>query len=370
MCSYNAVNGIPTCADPWVCHSSPLPPFPPSPLFPPPTQLTAPPQKQLLDTLLRKHWNWTATDQYVVSDCGALQNVYQDHHYGASAADAAARSLNAGTDLDCGSWYPRNLPAALASGAVSNATLDQSLVRRYASMVRLGYFDPPASQPYRKLGWADVGTPAAQALARRAAVEGLVLLKNSRGALPLDKGKIKTLGVVGAMANATKSMQGTYDGPAKQVPSPFAAFQAAGFTVISGTQPQDVVAKADAVVYVGGIDDGTEAEDRDRNEITWPAAQLSAIRAMAKVAGAAGRPFVVIQMGTMLDSSELKADDGVSALLWVGYPGQDGGPAMVDVVTGTVAPAGGLSVTQYAAGYTKEVKMTDMGVRPGSGNPG
>jgi len=341
MCAYNAVNGIPTCADPW-----------------------------LLGSVLRQHWNWTTTDQWVVSDCDAVANSYEDHHYGSSAADAAAKSLNAGTDLDCGTFYPKNLGTALKQGLINATTLDESQVRRYSSLVRLGYFDPPEKQPYRRLGWKDVGVPAARALALRAATEGLVLLKNRNGTLPLPK-SVKTVAVVGPMAGATTQMQGNYYGTAKDVSSPVAGFKKAGYTVMTGggSSAADIDG-ADAVVFVGGINNDTEEEEKDRNDITWPVAQLSTIKALATAAATAGKPFVVVQMGTMVDSADLKSNEAVGALLWAGYPGQDGGLAIANIISGVDAPAGRLPITQYPAEYTKAVPMTDMALRPGNGNPG
>ncbi len=236
MCAYNAVNGVPSCADPY-----------------------------LLQTLLREHWNWGLNNstQWVTADCDALRNVYSDHHYkNLNAAGAAAASMNAGTDLDCGDFWPQNLASAVGR-SVDVKKLDDTLIRRYASLVTLGYFDPPTGQPYRQIGWKDVATPDAKALALKASSEGLVLLKND-GALPLGQSKaVKTVAVLGPMASATTSMQGNYYGIAQQVVSPIAAFKAAGFTVVTDSA---AAKSADAVVYVGGIahrnGDGGEGPQR------------------------------------------------------------------------------------------------------------
>ena len=284
--------------------------------------------------------------------------------------------MNAGTDLDCGDFWPQNLASAIGK-SVDAKKLDETLIRRYASLVTLGYFDPPAGQPYRQIAWKDVATPDAKALALRAASEGLVLLKND-GALPFGQpksarlarsagqaGAVQTVAVLGPMASATTSMQGNYYGIAQRVVSPVAAFKAAGFTAVTDTNGAK---SADAVVYVGGIDTGTETEEKDRNDIDWPATQLSAIKSLAN--SAKGKPFVVVQMGTMVDSTWIRDSGDVGAVLWAGYPGQDGGTAIVNVLTGRTAPAGRLPVTQYPASYTRAVKMTDMGLKPGGSNPG
>jgi beta-D-xylosidase 4 len=75
-------------------------------------------------------------------------------------------------------------------------------------------------------------------------------------------------------------------------------------------------------------------------------------------------------MGGQLDDTPLLQNRNISAILWVGYPGQDGGPAVFDILTGTYSPAGRLPVTQYPAKYTDEVPMTDMSLRPSATNPG
>ncbi|KAI0019941.1 glycoside hydrolase superfamily [Xylariomycetidae sp. FL0641] len=352
MCSYNAVNGVPTCADPW-----------------------------LLQDVLRGLYNFTSEDRWVTADCDALGNVWTDHHYGGSAAAAAADSLNAGTDLDCGQFWPQNLPQAYNARLFNDSVLDRSLIRRYASMVRLGWFDPPADQPYRQMGWSAVAVPDAKALALRAAQEGLVLLKNEgTGALPLAEGT-KTVAVVGPLASATTQMQGNYYGIAQSISTVVSAMKAAGYSVsstqgaaLTGSSTSgfgaavNMAKSADATVFVGGLDTSIEAEDRDREQITWPGAQLALVKQLADATG--DKPFVVVQMGTMVDSTDIKENDGVNALLWAGYPGQDGGQAVASILTGEVAPAGRLPVTQYPGGYVNQVQMTNMNLHSGSGNPG
>ncbi|KAI1328684.1 glycoside hydrolase family 3 protein [Xylariaceae sp. FL0255] len=356
MCSYNAVNGVPSCADTW-----------------------------LLQNVLRDLYDFASLDRWVTSDCDAIQNIWTDHHYGGSAAGAAADALNAGTDLDCGTFWPENLPTSYSSKLINDTVLDRSLIRRYASLVRLGYFDAAAGQAYRQLNWSNVATPDAKALALQAAQEGLVLLKNkatsTATSLPLSKATIKTVAVVGPLATATTQMQGNYYGPAQTVTSVVAAFQSAGFTVttaagctISGNSTSGFAAAvalakaADATIYVGGIDTSIEAEGMDRTAITWPGVQLSLIHKLA--AATTRKPFTVVQMGTMVDSSSLVNETGVDALLWAGYAGQSGGTAIVNVLTGNVAPAGRLPITQYPAAYVNAVPMTNMSLQPGTGNPG
>jgi len=83
-----------------------------------------------------------------------------------------------------------------------------------------------------------------------------------------------------------------------------------------------------------------------------------------------GKPMVVLQMGSSVDSAFIRDDSRIGGLMWGGYPGQSGGQALVDVMLGRVAPAGRLTTTQYPVEYTKQVSMLDMGMRPSGTNPG
>lgn len=349
MCTYNMVNGMPTCGNPY-----------------------------FLDTLLRDHWNWRGIGNWVTGDCGAVEDIYKYHNYTKDAASAAALALNAGTDLDCGETYPEGLPAAFDQDQVKESTLDQALVRLYSSLVHLGYFDPEGSQKYRRLGWSDVNQPHAQELAYKAAVEGIVLLKND-GFLPV-KPEGQKVAVVGPWSQATGQMQGNYLGVAPFLHSPLYGAQQQDWQVsqANGTFIQstnrtgfdDAISAAkdaDVIFYVGGIDNTIELEGLDRMNISWPQNQLDLIDELTKL----DKKLVVVQMGGgQLDDTPLKNNDKINAILWGGYPGQDGGVAIFDIITGKAAPAGRLPVTQYPAEYADQVPMTDMSLRPSDSNPG
>lgn len=121
------------------------------------------------------------------------------------------------------------------------------------------------------------------------------------------------------------------------------------------------------MIYIGGIDNSIEEEDHDRRSLAWTGAQLDVIGQLAD----SGKPTIVVVMGGgQIDSSPLVNNPNISAILWGGYPGQDGGPAIFDILTGKVAPAGRLPTTQYPAQYLNEVSMTNMALRPGKNNPG
>ncbi|KXT09436.1 hypothetical protein AC579_5988 [Pseudocercospora musae] len=353
MCSYNALNGIPTCADPY-----------------------------LLQTVLREHWNWTAEEQWVTSDCDAVQNVFMPHDYASSREEAAAISLKAGTDINCGTYYQEHLPRAYEQGLINETDVDTSLIRQYSSLIRLGYFDGDRV-PYRNLTWNDVSTPYAQDLALKAATSGITLLKND-GVLPLQITNGTKIALIGDWANATDQMLGNYDGIPPYFHSPLWAAQQTGaqVTYVKGPGGQgdpttetwrpvwSAANKSDLIIYIGGIDNSVEAEGMDRVSIAWTGAQLDVI---GQLADYYDKPTIVVQMGAgPLDSSTLVNNPNISALLWGGYPGQDGGKAIFNILQGVAAPAGRLPTTQYHADYISKVPMTDMKLRPNasSGSPG
>ncbi|KAJ7159166.1 glycoside hydrolase family 3 protein [Mycena crocata] len=350
MCSYNSVNGVPACAHDY-----------------------------LLQTVLREYWQF-AEDRWVVSDCDAVQSIFDSHNYTDSFPSAAAAALKAGTDLNCGSIYYFYLQEALDQGLVERADIEKALVRQYASLIRLGYFDSSDQQPYRQLSWNDVSTPASQKLAYMVAVEGIVLLKND-GTLPLRKNLTK-LALIGPWGEATSQMQGNYYGTAPFLISPHKGAISAGYDVtyvegtsILGTSTDGfdtavtAATAADIIVYAGGIDQSLEAEGLDRTSIVWPGAQLDLIKMLSEL----GKPLIVVQFGArQVDDTELLANNGVNSIIWAGYPGQSGGNAIFDVITGNIAPGGRLPLMQYPANYVSQVPMTDMNLRPNknTGNPG
>lgn len=270
---------------------------------------------------------------------------------------------------------------AYEEGLINQTTLDQALIRQYSSLVRLGYFDGSLVS-YRNLTDADVNTPYAQNLARQAAAEGIVLLKNE-GMLPLAVNNKTSIALIGDWANATSQMQGNYFGVAPYLHSPLYAAQQLGYQVNYAQGPGGqgdpttdswlpvwtAANNSDIIIYIGGIDISVEAEGMDRVSIDWTGAQLDIIGELAMY----GKPMTVVQMGGgQIDSSPIANNPNISALLWAGYPGQDGGPAIFDVLTGKVAPAGRLPTTQYPADYIRALPMTDMSLRPNetTGSPG
>jgi len=349
MCSYNAVGGYPSCAS-----------------------------EYLLQEVLRDHWNFTADYHYVVGDCGAVGNIYDPHNFTDSAEAAASVALNAGTDLDCGSTFLQ-LNESLADGQTTVERLDGALHRLYSALFTVGFFD--GSQRYGTLNFSDVGTPEANRLAYDAAVKGMTLLKND-GLLPLnDANTAINVAVIGPFANATDQMQGTYAGPPKDLISPLYAFNHYDIwnvTYVNGTDIDTndtssfaaaiaAAGEADVVLYLGGIDTSLERETLDRTSIAWPGNQLDLITQLADVAA----KMVVVQFGGgQVDDSVILSNDKINSLIWAGLPSQDGGTAVLDVLTGKQSIAGRLPITQYPASYADEVSIFTIDLRPNDTFPG
>ena len=160
----------------------------------------------LLQRLLREKWGFRG---YVVSDCGAIKDIYQHHHVVATAAEAAARAVKAGCDLECGDVF-KALPEAVAQGLISEAELDVAVKRLFEARFRLGMFDPPEMVPYAGIPLSANDCPEHSALALCSAQEAIVLLKNN-GVLPL-KPELKRLAVIGPNANSLAILLGNYNG--------------------------------------------------------------------------------------------------------------------------------------------------------------
>ena len=178
MGAYNRTNGEPCCASP-----------------------------TLLEQILRQEWGF---DGYVVSDCGAIRDIYAHHKVVATPEEAAALAVKNGCELNCGSVYPALLEA-VKQGLISEETIDRAVQRLFRKRFELGMFDPPEQVPYAQIPYDVVDSPAHRELALRAARESMVLLKNDSGILPLSK-DLASIAVIGPNANALQGLLGNYNG--------------------------------------------------------------------------------------------------------------------------------------------------------------
>jgi beta-glucosidase len=160
----------------------------------------------LLTDLLRGNWGF---EGYVVSDCGAINDMVSGHHFFKTGAEAAAGGIIAGCDLNCGGEYRQYLQEALDKGLLKVKDLDCALERVLSARFRLGEFDPPEMVPYSSIPKEKLDCKEHRDLALEAAQKSIVLLKNN-GILPLKKDKTKSIAVIGP--NASEAQLGTYSG--------------------------------------------------------------------------------------------------------------------------------------------------------------
>jgi len=178
MCAYNRTNGEPCCAN-----------------------------THLLGDTLRGEWGF---DGYVVSDCGAIDDIYKRHHFVKTAEEASALAVKRGTDLECGDSY-KALVNAVKQGLISEAEIDTAVKRLFEARFRLGMFDPPEIVPYAKIPFSANDSPEHRQLALEAARESIVLLKNQNNTLPLSK-DLKSIAVIGPNADEVPVLLGNYNG--------------------------------------------------------------------------------------------------------------------------------------------------------------
>jgi len=214
MCAYNAINGQPACAN-----------------------------QYLLQDLLRGKWGFQG---YVVSDCDAVQDIFNGHHYRPTQAQSSAISLERGMDNECADFFSvvkddhdyKPFIEAVQQGYLSQSAMDTALVRLFTARMKLGMFDPPAMDPYSNISEKELNSPEHRAFARKLADESMVLLKND-GTLPLKPG-IRNIAVVGPLADQTRVLLGNYNGIPTHTVSVLEGLKAeypdARITYVPGTQ--------------------------------------------------------------------------------------------------------------------------------------
>ena len=221
MGAYNRTNGEPCCAS-----------------------------ETLLDKILRKEWGF---EGYVVSDCGAIGDIFRTHRVVGTAQEAAAMAVKRGCDLNCGETF-LFLRDAVKQGLIDEETIDRSVKRLYTARFRLGFFDPPEQVPYTKIPYSANDSPEHRALALRSARESIVLLKNANNLLPLRK-DLTSIAVIGPNADELSVLLGNYNGtPSKpitplegirrKVSASTRVYHAYGCEVAAGVRPLFVIPSA------------------------------------------------------------------------------------------------------------------------------
>jgi beta-glucosidase len=343
MPSYNEVDGVPAHANRW-----------------------------LLTDLLRREWGFTGL---VVSDYFGIEQLQTRHRVAADKADAAAQALDAGVDLELPDPYGfSELVGLVKSGRLPESTIDHAAARMLRAKFLAGLFENPYVDPDR----AERVTNSAehQALALEAARRSIVLLKNERAVLPLDRKTVKTLAVVGP--NAKGVHLGGYSrdpGRGIDILSGIAARAGAGVkvvyaegvriteheadwggdTVVLGDPSRNrariqdavkVVQGADAIVLAIGTNESVSREAWADNhlgdvaDLRLMSNQEELVQAMLQT----GKPVIALLVNGRPLAVPLLAER-VPAIVEAWYAGQEGGTAIGEVLFGDVNPGGKLPVT-------------------------
>lgn len=315
----------------------------------------------LLKDILRDEWGF---EGHVVSDCGAIADFWRDHKVTPDAASSAALAIKTGTDLNCGNTYEA-LGEALEKGLVTAEDLNVALRRMLRSRMKLGLLDRHGSTPWDDLGEEVVESKEHVALAREVAQKSIVLLKNKNHTLPLKK-DIRNLYITGPFASSTEILLGNYYGLSSNTVTILDGIVnkvSAGTTINykygvlpfrENVNPIDwttgTAKVSDATIAVMGISNLLEGEEGesiassskgDRLDLNLPKSQLDFLKKLRKDND---KPIIVVMTGgspiTMPEVDAL-----ADAIVWVWYPGQEGGNAVADVLFGDVNPSGRLPIT-------------------------
>ena len=337
MGAYNRTNGEPCCANTY-----------------------------LMEEVLRGKWHF---EGHYVSDCWAIKDFHENHKVTRNAEESAYLALEKGCDLNCGCTYREIMPA-YKKGDMSLSLIRRAAIRLFTTRFLLGMFD---KTEYDEIPYETIACKEHLALAKKAAEESIVLLKND-GILPLKKKKGMTIGVIGPNADSREALIGNYHGTPPRYITVLEGIQdylgedgrvlyAQGCHLYRDreealAQPDDRISEAvscaehaDVVVLCLGLDETLEGEEGDTGnsyasgdklDLLLPPPQQRLLEAVAKTK----TPFIVCLLaGSAMDLNF--ADQEAAAILQAFYPGAEGGREVARLLFGEYSPSGKLPVTIY-----------------------
>lgn len=342
MGAYNSINGEPCCAN------------------------------EYLNDILRNEWNFNG---YFVSDCGAVEDINENHHKTDNVMESAALAISKGCNLNCGEAY-QSAFEAYKNGMVKEEDLDNAL--RNILLVRLSldtlgekFRNPNGQNPYDSMSFEIVDCKEHNDLSKDIARKSMVMLKND-GILPIDKNKVKKIAVIGATADSRMVLKGNYygtnstsvtflEGIRNEFEDCGRVFYSEGCAILKDKveplaldddrigEALTIAEIADLSIVCVGYDSTIEGEDGDAEnslasgdkiDIRLPASQRRLVEAIEKL----GKPFIIVlSSGSAVNVESEKA----SAIIQTWYPGGWGGLALADILFGNVSPSGKLPVTFY-----------------------
>ena len=307
----------------------------------------------LMRQVLRDEWQFGGL---VVSDFDSVRQL-QDHGLTANDEESACEAATAGVDMEmAGGAYVAHLEALVESGRVSERDIDLAVANVLRVKMQLGLFDNPYTDPS---AYSQNLDERALAAARTAALQSVVMLKNDRDVLPLITNALRSIAVIGPLADAPYEQLGTwiFDGDPELSVTPLAAIRehvgnnvdvryvAAMQTSRSrDTAPfaeaVEAARDADAVLLFLGEESILSGEAHSRADIDLPGAQVELVR---RVRAAGKRVIAIILSGRPLTLTNIV--DQVDAILFAWHPGTMGGPAIADLLFGVESPSGKLPAT-------------------------
>eukprot|EP01060_Flectonema_neradi_P008820 TRINITY_DN1630_c0_g1_i6.p1 TRINITY_DN1630_c0_g1~~TRINITY_DN1630_c0_g1_i6.p1 ORF type:complete len:796 (+),score=128.86 TRINITY_DN1630_c0_g1_i6:31-2388(+) len=357
MCSYNAINNVPTCASPFLTNA------------------------------LRNVWNFTG---YVTSDSGAVRDIYANHKYVETPEEAACAAIRDGQcDIDSGSVYNASLLDGVKQGHCDMYDVHRGWKHAMGLLFDMGLFDPADDQPLWKVPLSAIGTESSLRAALQSAQESMVLLKNQNG-LPAQTGKKYAL--VGPHYQAQAANIGSYRGQvcpdntfdcietlesALSRVSKGSLVSAQGCSMNSNDTSGFAAALAlvdssvDTVFLAIGLDDSVSNEGHDRlTGISLPGVQAEFTKQVLAKAASVSKPVVIVLINGGMVSLGNEAISSSSAIVEAFYPGMFGSEAIATTLFGENPYLGGkMPYTVYPADYVNEIKMSDMSMNK-KGTPG
>jgi beta-glucosidase len=316
-----------------------------------------------LKNILIGEWGFKG---HIVTDCGALDDIFLKHKVMPSGVEVAAAAIKAGVSLDCSSIFQNDLIKAVKQKLLTEKEIDASLKRLLRTEFKLGFFDHPANSPYVSYGADSISNPAHVALARKVAQQSMVLLKNNNNLLPLRKSQYSSITVLGSNASSLDAILGSYHGVNSKIVDFVEGITAAvsldtrveydlGSNYTDTTHFGGIWAagNSDVTVAVIGLTPIMEGEAGDaflspavgdKTTLNLPEGNIAFMKALRK--GVPHKPIIaVVTSGSDVDIAAIEPYADAIILAW--YPGQEAGNALADLLFGSVSPSGHLPVTFY-----------------------